>query len=121
MLIQKNTHSLKMCGQILMPKHQPLYTSAKLNLRDRALGEIEKNSFIALPGKSGQSGLMPLKTMCPNPGEFVEFYGNSSWVGSLMRLGCVQGLYSSNLVIFLTSFFGSFSLASGGLLWYEEC
>ena len=36
-----------------------LCTSAKSNLRDRVLGEVEKNSFIALPGKGGPSGLMP--------------------------------------------------------------
>ena len=36
-----------------------LYTSAKLNLGDRVLGEVEKNSFTALPGKGGHSRLMP--------------------------------------------------------------
>ena len=65
----------------------------KSNLRDRALGEVEKNSFIALPGKGGHSRLLPSKTMCPNPGEFgEEFYGNGSRVGLLIRLGCGQGL-----------------------------
>ena len=29
---------------------------------------IEKNFFIALPGKGGHSGLVPSKTVCPNPG-----------------------------------------------------
>ena len=38
-----------------MPKTQPLCTSAKSNLGDRVLGEVEKNSFIALPGKRGHS------------------------------------------------------------------
>ena len=38
-----------------------LYTSAKSNLRDRVLGEAEKNNFIALPGKGRDSGLMPPK------------------------------------------------------------
>ena len=71
----------------------PLCTGAKSNLRDRVLGEVEKNSFIALPGKGGHNGLLPLKTMCPNPGEFgEEFYGNGSRAGLLTRLGCVQGL-----------------------------
>ena len=50
----------------MMPKSQPLCTSADLNLRDRVLGEVEKSSFIALPGKGGHSGLMPLKTVYPN-------------------------------------------------------
>ena len=48
-----------------MPKTRPLGTSAKSNLADRVLGEEEKNSFIALPGKGGHSGLTPLKTVCP--------------------------------------------------------
>ena len=42
-----------------------LYTSAGLNLRDRVLGEVEKNRFIALPGTGGQSGLMPSKLCVP--------------------------------------------------------
>ena len=48
----------------VMPKTQPLCTSAKSNLRDEVLGEVEKNSFIALPGKGGHSGLMPSE-LCP--------------------------------------------------------
>ena len=36
-----------------------LYTGVKLNLRDRVLGKVEKDSFIALPGKGGHVGLMP--------------------------------------------------------------
>ena len=35
-----------------------LYTSTKSDLRDRVLGEVEKDSFIALPGKGGHSRLM---------------------------------------------------------------
>ena len=70
-----------------------LYTSAQLNLRDRVLAEVEKDSFIALPGKGGHSGLLPRKTMCLNLGGFdEEFHSNSSRVGLLTRLGCVQGL-----------------------------
>jgi len=34
-----------------------LYTGAKLNLRDRILGEVDKDSFIALAGKGGHSRL----------------------------------------------------------------
>ena len=40
---------------------QPLYPGTELNLGDRVLGEVEKNSFIALPGEGGHSGLMPSK------------------------------------------------------------
>ena len=107
-----------------MLKTWPLCTSAESNLRDRVLGEVEKDSFIAFPGKGLHSGLVPPKIVCPNPGGFgEEFYSNSSRVGLLTRLGCVPGLHSSNLVSgnILMGFSGSFSLASGGLLWYEEC
>ena len=36
-----------------------LYTGARLNLGDRVLGEVEKSSFIALPGKRAHSRLTP--------------------------------------------------------------
>ena len=49
-----------------MLKTWPLCTGAKLNLRDRILGEVEKNSFIALPGKGGHNGIMPSKLLCPH-------------------------------------------------------
>ena len=66
----------------MMPKTWPLCTGAESNLGDRVLGEVEKDSFIALPGKGGHSELLPLKTVCPNPGGFdEEFYSNSSRVG----------------------------------------
>ena len=83
-----------------MLRSQPLCTNAESNLGDRVLGEVEKNSFIALPGKDGYSRLLPSKTMCRNPAEFgEEFYGNGSRVGLLIRLGCVQGLHSFNLIL----------------------
>ena len=107
-----------------MPKTWPLCSSAESNLRDRVWGEVEKNSFIALPGKEGHSRLLPLKTVCPHPGGFVEeFYSDGSRVGLLIRLGCVQGWHPFNLVSdnLLMSFSVSFNLASGGLLWNEEC
>ena len=50
------------------------------------------DSFIALLGKEGHSGLLSLKTMRPNSGDFgEEFYGNGSRVGLLMRLEGMQG------------------------------
>ena len=56
------------------------------DLEDRVLGEVENNSFIALPGKGGQSGPMPWKTVCPNLGEFgEEFYSNALRVRLLIR------------------------------------
>ena len=56
----------------LMLKAQPLWTSAKWNLRDRVLGEVKNNNFIVLPGKGGHGGLLPSKTVCPNPKEIDE-------------------------------------------------
>ena len=76
-----------------MPKAQPLCTPMPNRISETVLGQAEKNSFIALPGKGGHRGVLPSKTMCPNPGEFgEEFYGNGSRVGLLIRLGCGQGL-----------------------------
>ena len=46
----------------MMPKAQPLCIGAESKLRDRILGEVEKNSFIVLPGKGGHSRLLPSKT-----------------------------------------------------------
>ena len=51
----------------LMPKTWPLWTSAESNLGDRVLGEVENNSFIALPGKGGRSGLLPPKNCMSQP------------------------------------------------------
>ena len=53
---------------VLMPKIWPLCNSAKYPLRDRVLGEVEMNSFIALPGKEGPSRLVPTKIECTNEG-----------------------------------------------------
>ena len=39
-------------------KTQPLHAGGESNLRDRVWGEVEKNSFISLPGKGGHSGLV---------------------------------------------------------------
>ena len=67
----------------LMLKARPLCTGAELNLRDRVLGEVEKKSFIALPGKGGHSGLMPLKTVCPIPGDLVR-----NFIAMVQGQGC---------------------------------
>ena len=45
----------------------PLDPNTKLILWDRVLGEVEKNSFIALSGKGGPSKLTPSK-LCVWPG-----------------------------------------------------
>ena len=43
---------------IVMLKTWPLCTGAESNFGE-FLGEVEKNSFIALPGKGGHSRLLP--------------------------------------------------------------
>ena len=43
----------------------PLYTGARLNLRDSFLNEVKKNSFIAFSGKEGHSKIMPSKLCVP--------------------------------------------------------
>ena len=91
-------------------------------ISETVLGEVEKNSFIALPGEGGHSGLLPSKTVCPDSGGFdEEFYSNCSRVGLLIRLGGIQGLHSSDLVSGNLLDELLWLLASGGLLWYEEC
>ena len=76
----------------LMPKTWPLCTDTKSNLGDQALGEVEKNNFIALSGKGGHSGLLPSKTVCPNLGGFgEEFYSSGSRVGLLIRIRVCAG------------------------------
>ena len=88
-----------MWGQILMLQAWSLCISTRLNPGDRALGNAEKNSLIALPGKGGHSRLLPTKTLCPNPGEFgEEFYGNGSKVALWIRLGGVSGNLRASLV-----------------------
>jgi len=57
-----------------MPKSRPLGTSAELNLGDRVLGEVEKNRSIALPGKGGQSRLIPSKTVFQARGYLVRTF-----------------------------------------------
>ena len=108
-------------GEALMPKAQPLCTSAESDLGDRVLGEIEKNSFLALPGKGGHSRLLPSKTVRPNPGGFgEECYSSSSRSRLLVRIRVCAGLYAFNIIsgglLTLMSFSGSFNLASGGFL-----
>ena len=64
-----------------MPETQPLCPGAELNLRDKALGEVEKNSSIAVSINHKP------QNPCPNRERFdEEFYGSSSEVRLLMRM-----------------------------------
>ena len=56
-----------------MPKILHLCIDAGLNLRDGVLGEVEKNSYIALPGKGGHSRLMPSTLCVLSQGDLVSF------------------------------------------------
>ena len=47
---------------VVLLNAQPLYTGAKSSPGDRVLGEVEKDSFIALLGKGGNSKLVPSKS-----------------------------------------------------------
>ena len=51
------------------------------------MGAVEKNSFIALPGKGVHSRVLASKTLYPHLGGFGEkFYSKGSRVGLLIRL-----------------------------------
>ena len=67
----------------LTPNIQPVCTGAKLNLGHGVLGEVEKYSFIALPGKGGHGGLLPLKTALPTREDLVR-----SFIPMVQGQGC---------------------------------
>ena len=46
-----------------------------MNLGDRVLAQSEKNSFIALPGRGGHSGLLPSKLCSHLEGVVRSFTG----------------------------------------------
>ena len=48
-------------GSLNVESSASLHNGAKSNLGDRVLREVEKSSFITLPGKGGHSRLMPSK------------------------------------------------------------
>ena len=67
--VSPSTQGVANSAYILRPKVivgiWPQYTGNGLKLRDRALGEAKRNSFMALSGKGGHSGLMPLRLCVP--------------------------------------------------------
>ena len=68
-----------------------LNTGAESNLRDRVLSEVEKDSFLTLPGKGSHSGLTPSK-LCVRPGgaseSFIELA--QRWANGPVELNRVQ-------------------------------
>ena len=78
--------------KILMLETCPLYTGADLNLRDRVLDEVGKNSLLLYQAKGDTAGLCP-QTLCPDPEVFgEEFRSSGSRVPLCGGPGCVQGL-----------------------------
>lgn len=65
-----------------------LCAGTQSNLGGRVLGEEEKHSFIALPGKGGHSEIMPSRPVCLNSGGLGEFYRNGLQAGLLIRISC---------------------------------
>ena len=60
-----------MMGRVYIPSTSDaensasLYADAESNLGDRVLDDVEKDSFIALPGKGEYSRFMPRKPRIP--------------------------------------------------------
>ena len=85
----------------LMQKVQPLCAPLLNRILETVLGEVVKNSFLLCQAKRDTEGSS--LEMLLTPGAFdEEFYGNSSRVGVLSRLGCVQGLRWSGLLILMS-------------------
>ena len=59
---------------MLLLKGWPLYTSAQSNPRDRDLGEVEKDSFIALPGKGRHNRLLLQNTLVSTPENLMRVF-----------------------------------------------
>ena len=56
------------------------------------MGEVEKQSFIALPGKGGHTGFVPSQVVYPSLGGVgEEFYSDGSRVGLLIRIRVCEG------------------------------
>ena len=69
-----------------------------MNFTDRVLCDVEKNRFIALPGRGRHSSLMAPNLCVPSwEGLVKSLIANGSRVGLLIRLGCVQDLLSFGL------------------------
>ena len=67
----------------MIPKTRPLCSRAELNLGDRVLDEVEKNSFIALPGKGGTQQARASQNSVSNLGDLVR-----SFIAMVQGQGC---------------------------------
>ena len=67
----------------MMLKTRPVWATAKSNLRDRVFGEVEKNNFIALPGRGGHSRLVLQKLCVPTRADLLR-----SFIAMVQGWGC---------------------------------
>ena len=63
--VSSRSESLCICDA---ERSASLYIGMGLNLGDRVLDEVEKDSFIVLPGEGGHRGIMPLNPCLPTWG-----------------------------------------------------
>ena len=91
----------------LMLKTRPLCTGVESNLGDRVLGEAEKNSFIALPGKGWVSRLM-LSELCPSRiGGIVPVVLYILWIQVLAWIYDLRVIFQSVACLFIFSVMSS--------------
>ena len=83
----------------LMQKSASLCTDAKSNLRHRVLGEVEKDSFITLPGKGVHRGILLRNPMCSSSGEFGEEFHGKGWRVDLLIRVCARFLVVCLLIL----------------------
>ena len=86
MFVIINCDTKKIISRVLMLKTWPLCIGAESSLRDRVLGEVEKDSFTGLPGKGRHSRLLLSKSMCPNLGGFGEEFYSKGRIANKIRV-----------------------------------
>ena len=86
MFVIINCDTKKIISRVPMLKTRPLCIGAESSLRDRVLGEVEKDSFTGLPGKGRHSRLLLSKSMCPNLGGFGEEFYSKGRIANKIRV-----------------------------------
>ena len=98
----------------------PLTTSAEEKNEDKVLGEGEKNSFIALPGKGGSQQANALETV-PSLEEirrwFYSLGSGKQELGSQIKIKVEEMLHRFSKLVFSGPRTGS----GGPPFWNEEC